>query len=1124
MSVDKKNIKVRGKENIILDGITVHVSEGSQSVIGNNNTQTINNFYGPTIIVRLLDRTRPISVDVSADSVDKINEAYHSCSTNLIDLIIKNVTSTVSLTDEQIKRLKLLLKQGLKSFVGCPNRTSIMADSIINSCPENNKKYLESVRTFAKGAKEKFVVFLSAITKKKNQGKEDTLEYKVARRLKDKLKKENIGVFWWEDDSIKNYGWNVSTKIAMGLAFSSIFVGLAFDTVSKTEEGDYVYNCLLEGDQAYKTPNFFKYEVDTYFKFAQNKANAKKFVKDIVDVPQFDEVLPQNRKLTFFTYGKPSDYSQYPMFNNREDSIFTIDENATEKQICKEVLSKILELYAKQQQELRPDIWNAKDDTEYGDYEQKVQELFRVAKNSPSDYYLEYAVIDEKGNDAADHFMFFLEKTYIGGKPTMSLNMVVNDWNDAFCDYLDEKGQITEESKALLKKAYGLSTDKQTYHINEANALACYNKFSLELPSRNDFLNSAVKNSSNVTTWRYYNRESNKISSYTTNGGKAEICSPAESLRAQIIFSEPHAHFTDIPQSRTFDVTVNVVKKEIIKYTTKLIGRNLIKIDFSKPVPRKVGLKLVYSNKHIPCFSSTKERETYSDEFFIEANCRSSTRSVAVSSEGTNFRLCISKEEKEWEMQYPFVIFQYTDSKFSKKDFRKRVFVSGSERTCPYCARSVHKIKGFIESVGNNASKTKKIKRKHLFKQGALGCGGGYKKDKDGRIIQGNAKRLVCLNNKLLQDDGGYFLLPKNYENEYSTNAIVALIGAAGAGKSTFISRFFNIGLNEVGEKVMINGLEIKKHTANENIVTSIKSGQVAAALEAFATIEENKDETTSNVDANTVLKRFNKWRSYYAISPYSQFVKRTTESRTTTMESSITDIGSALRQLPFIVSVKRNVGKSASQVAFYDVPGADLYVYNTDGASESRINIEDGYFAYHHANGLILFINDGRGETRTNDLDEASAIMNGYIQQYQALRSRKIDKDNLIDDVALAVVLCQFDRIETNFDLNSVVRATAPPLNAYSYVNSELPEYTDKCSSEIETYLKSCGNFETLKKQLDLFEHKKFFAVSSIGHSEAISVKPIDGMKFKQTRFISQPRNMEYVFAWLLYQTGIID
>lgn len=941
--------------------------------------------------------------------------------------------------------------------------------------------------------KNKFKVFLSAITKRKDRD-DYTTEYQVACKLKEELKKRKIGVFWWDDEDIKSYGWNISTKIAMGLACSSIFVSLAFDSVSKQDNGDYVYDCLLEGDTAYKTPNFFKYEIDTYYKFLQSKTAARKFVKDIVDASKYDDVLPENRVLRYFTYGRPADYTSYPMFNDNEDRIHIVNEKATVDEICKSVLSEVVRLV----EEITPTDWDI--------YESKVQRLFHVAKHSPSDYYLEYAVIDEKGNDAAKHFTFFLEKKYNSkGMPSMRLNMVVNDWNNAFCDYFDGQGGI--KSTALLSKAYAQSTNSTEYQISADNELAYYQQFQINLFSNKAFLPLHEENDS-TTTWGFYATQAGSFRGYTNNGGKAEVCFPAESVRAKVTFFESIDNVER--EKRVFDVTLNVVKKEIIKYTTKLT-RGKLKIDFSKPVPRKVDIEIVNSDSQIPCFSpvsGSRWRQTIEEgsHFIIISKV-----SAAASNE-KHFRINVPTEqgEEKWERRYPFIVFQYEGETFTKKDLTKRMFTSGSERTCLYCAGAIRPIKGYtVESPSN-----KKLWRKALFKKGPISCDGKNDDKAVGR--DGLSQRIICFNNKLLEGHDEYFVLPKKYENEYSTNAIIALIGASGAGKSTFISRFFNIGLNNAGEGDIIDSLN-DVNTRTQNIVSTINEGQVASALQAVASIEENKNDTTANGDEAVVRSSFNRWRSYYAISPYFEFVRNTPKANTKNSDN----LGEKTHHLPFIVSVKRNGAKNPSQIAFYDVPGVDLYKSDDSrGGFQAITNITND-FAHHHANGIILFINDG-GVSINNDILAATAIMQGYIEQYKQIRNRKtISKDDPIKDVALAIVLCQFDRIEYAFDLNSTVRSTAPAFHSYSYASSELPEYIEKCSHEIESYLKSLNGFNSLAEQLAMFAHNKFFTVSSIGHSEAISIAP-EGIK--QVKFVSKPRNMEYIFAWLMFQTGIID
>ena len=176
-----------------------------------------------------------------------------------------------------------------------------------------------------KKAKDRFYVFLSAKTENKDGTK--TLEYKLACELNEFLQNLGIGCFWWEDVEDQIDGINeFSDKIAFGLAFSSIFVGLAFDTVTKQSNGKYVYNSLLasgEKDSSYQdTPNYFEYESSTFRQLMSNKDNNNEsFINGgrddkLLEKEEFEEYVPKSRKMFFFTYGAPvNGYLKYPAIN-----------------------------------------------------------------------------------------------------------------------------------------------------------------------------------------------------------------------------------------------------------------------------------------------------------------------------------------------------------------------------------------------------------------------------------------------------------------------------------------------------------------------------------------------------------------------------------------------------------------------------------------------------------------------------------------------------------------------------------------------------------------------------------------------------------------------------------------
>ena len=201
-----------------------------------------------------------------------------------------------------------------------------------------DKKTVNAAKAAIKGtgsvtspAIDRFYVFLSAKTK--NEDGTKTLEYHIAWALNEFLQNLGIGCFWWDEDEDKIDGIkDVSDKVALGLAFSSVFVGLAFDTVTKQSDGKYVYNSLLlEGvdGSSYKkdNPNFFEYEASTfrqlmsdndYNKFFINGGREDKLLKE----EEFETYVPKSRNMFFFTYGEADNFERYPAINCLDNNSF----------------------------------------------------------------------------------------------------------------------------------------------------------------------------------------------------------------------------------------------------------------------------------------------------------------------------------------------------------------------------------------------------------------------------------------------------------------------------------------------------------------------------------------------------------------------------------------------------------------------------------------------------------------------------------------------------------------------------------------------------------------------------------------------------------------------------------
>lgn len=680
---------------------------------------------------------------------------------------------------------------------------------------------------------------------------------------------------------------------------------------------------------------------------------------------------------------------------------------------------------------------------------------------------VKYTVKDKNNTDQTHRFLFFLEKTYVDGTSYIQLCMIPKDWNDALC------------------------SDEQPSNTN------CR----LSLPD----------GSKALLSWDY--------TAYKTNDnviGFIDFEGKDFTLQLTVTFSKP-----DEKAETIYSVDINFVKKEVIGYKTRRTQNKLI-IDFDKPLPEgcKGEIEVVNKSDYIPCLTKARYGKV-GKKSIISPHMDKCVTTLLEGQKGY-FRIRIPDTDKDLQKYY---VFHYTGKDPQKKNLTKRVHARDRERTCLYCAQPIDIPRRAMKSPTKaRVAILERSGRTYIRLMNEDGTiahkdilipPGATKQVTEGKTVKKGTVLFMAAEEKAkLTCLGKGCTLQKDYNPKKCVT--VALLGAPGSGKSTFLSRLFNI----------------KPRTEDGKLYSAIEFGPVAGVVKKLAApIPEGTDKN--------------------APAPFEKYV----------LSPGKTTLEPGAQKLPFVAEVTaEEESESPAYISFFDVAGADLISLYANAQRE-------GYFAHHHANGIMLFID-------VNHIIGANETIRKYIEQYEIIKGIKVsEKDSSglsirkdsIKDVALAVVLCRFDEIDTKFDENSAIRQTGPAFGR-SYKKSAVSQYINSCSGEIEAYLTSPSvkgsagdDCDELLKAVKAFRYRAFFAVSSIGQAEAVTkaaaaeaaetteateavtkaatetvtkaaaeaaetTEPAKATDVEKTYFLSEPRNMEYVFAWLLYQTGIID
>ena len=857
------------------------------------------------------------------------------------------------------------------------------------------------------------MIFISAPSNDGDTGNR-ALEYAVAKALKYQLDMKGVRAFWWEsfnrdikilgrETDKREGGLRIAAKIAFGLAFSSIFMGIA---LGDTENFSQNKNC--------------KYEIREFFSFFESKETAREYVtlneKEVgqnKDAPKLSKVLtnklPPKRFLRLLT--KMRDHTELSQFANQVElkGLFEGEEEFNVN--CSECSS--VDAYVARALESIFDILQHNFKTKYNAL--KMQNniasddefrlwfctitgdvgAFHEIVNAPTNYNCSYAVLDEYGVDVHEQIEFFVERINYWdfdakrAKRAIRLNMVVNATNDKYIADKELARNANENNPAVADGCGFLFDDNITYQ-------RCSISFEdVQMPPT-------------TLTMRF--------SEYTRAGGKWCIVNDVDSLNSGIF---------------------GTIKFETDSGSSKIF------------------------------------------HFAVSLSRQLSARPKAV--EHTHGRLYDSVRRK---------------------------------LRCPYCARPLPYF-------------TQRIKK--VISEQGIQCDGN----------QCDMARFGKRDGMILCDQGiaapsPAFVLPDNYEN--SKSAFITMMGLSDTGKSVFISKLFGIEKGEIDftrdGSIVVESVKLSDEYIQYALAPYVSSVSCYRP-EAIATETDIPDaslweEKFLRSDSDNPQKGI--FTSYCSI-PYANFVKKTF----------IPD-GETLHYAPLILKLQTHDGLE-NYFSFYDLPGEEIETIakrvktrRTD-LETSQIKTIEGMpiksvlkhiALLQNSNGIILMINVGahkaEGEKGISDLCEILTSFlsrKKYDSEDDEQKKKKASQYKQVKDVAIAVVLCQFDRLESEFPYDNIVRALAPLEDADFYKHSEMEKYIDACSTELKRFLSGKG-YGALIDIIDKFVYHKYFAVSAIGHQDSIT--SVSRSKNPDTRFISNPRGIDNVLIWLAYQMGMID
>ncbi len=522
---------------------------------------------------------------------------------------------------------------------------------------------------------------------------------------------------------------------------------------------------------------------------------------------------------------------------------------------------------------------------------------------------------------------------------------------------------------------------------------------------------------------------------------------------------------------------VNYGLKKVIKYSVKG-GKILFE---GKGVQEKIKVRINYSPNRYPCLT---EDNRNNNKVEIEIDFAKTPiaewlfpEELLDKREGHRYQqVCVTFARDVQEKLEKYYLLQCV--KNDTFNIRRREFEHPNPIFfCPYCHQRIE-----VSAAMTRA-----------YKKGGCSCR-GTRFNENGKLLpvmQATEGKKLAKNVMYCEKDfqinqgfraigGRSRILPENFlgHNHYK----ILVIGSKRAGKTTFISRLFNIigkETNLIMDAEMLKNATQKKFKIDSRPIQNLPS--------------RNKD------GAPMLSKDLWYQESTMAKDHYGGYAIRLADGTYPEPTNTVD-----LSGLPFVLKVREK-----NYIYFYDIAGED------SEKKRDRVKhlLEEGVAG-------VFFLVDGK----TNEMGNTSA--------WETLGA--VAENN--PDIPVAVILTKFDTIEKEFDTNChCLRADAYDMMNKRYDGSQLERNIEFASEEIQSYLAS----RKLSLQTKVAEGQKekedekakfknicYFGVSSFSDSDAVfhrDQKNNEGQEENYLKHACSPKRMELPVIWMLKQFGCI-
>lgn len=504
-----------------------------------------------------------------------------------------------------------------------------------------------------------------------------------------------------------------------------------------------------------------------------------------------------------------------------------------------------------------------------------------------------------------------------------------------------------------------------------------------------------------------------------------------------------------------FLFAINFTFRKKIEYSIDIKGARAYLEFTCKDRPVNIPVRVVYNKDRLPCLKNDMNVNIVS-EFTLDF------------SEGQTFQTAVrlSEEAADTNNIFSVTIADKAAERFymlnCKKNSSLKIKAARNSHmevrySCPYC----------------HAKISNKVADSERYGRGGISCRGTVttNKGKELPVVfnkQGAKLRKCIYCSEDIDQDGRFFidyarLLPSSFLDRDSFK--IAFTGSPGAGKTTLISRFFDI----VGDENKV-GMPM---TTMSRTLQRFNIDLKRAAIPRITRTDSYKITDEDWIGSQEVYTE-------RAMNLYpSRFPNRTETASESTH-------GRTLTNYPFITEINNR-----AYISFYDAAGED-----------ARGKTLVASIANEDVVGVFFVVNGKKDETSNNRVAEQ-------------LRSSNLDKR-----CPVAVIVAKMDLLEPEFDSNSYCLRTDYFDGSGTYEGSPLEHMIDYSSEEIRSYLKHTA----LLPNLEGFNNVKYFGVSSFNFLDSIHDKDDDANTPGKLKFICSSKRMELPFVWMLKQFGLIN